>query len=338
MPLQVHVRLIALLGASAACADQRSVTPLPPAVATVEVVPDSASVPVGGITELVAVLKDADGNTLPSRPVNWSSSAPSVAITYGAGFVTGESEGVTTVVGEIGGLRDTARIAVTPAPAMAWPNEPPGFTTISDQPWDLLTSLNWVIQFGSATIGVDLTAPLSPPSVLQIIYPIGFTGGSAPGTLWRSFPGTKRLFVGTWWKPSNPWQGHSSNVNKIQFLFPASGGDIVMVMYGPPGGPYELRVIPQFPGLPSEWLVPNVRNVPVALRQWHRLEWLIDYSTGRGTVQWWVDGLLFGDHRDVPFPSGGMTEYKISPTWGGLGDTKTQVDYFYYDHVHLSWK
>jgi hypothetical protein len=26
----------------------------------------------------------------------------------------------------------------------------------------------------------------------------------------------------------------------------------------------------------------------------------------------------------------------LSPTWGGVGDTKSETDYFWFDHVHIS--
>jgi hypothetical protein len=60
-----------------------------------------------------------------------------------------------------------------------------------------------------------------------------------------------------WRKPSNPWQGHSSYVNKV-FVLLGNAEHIILVMYGPPGGPYELRVAPEFGNW--DWLVPNVTN------------------------------------------------------------------------------
>lgn len=224
----------------------------------------------------------------------------------------------------------------------AWPNEPPGFRVISEQPFDELPSLGWRLVWndrGYTRTAADSGAPHSPPGMAEFRYPPGFQGGIAPGTAERSLPRVRTLYVGMWWRASSPWQGHNSNVNKIQFLFPHGGGDIAMVMYGPPGGPYELRVIPQFPDLPSEWLVPNAGSVPVTLGQWHRIEWLISYGgTGdpTGIVRWWLDGRLVGSYFNVPFPRGELDVYKISPTWGGMGDVKTERDHFQYDHVRIS--
>lgn len=233
--------------------------------------------------------------------------------------------------------------ASRPPQSSAWPNEPPGLRVISDQPFDALPSLGWQLVWndsGYARATTDRRAPFSPPGVAQFAYPVTFPGGIAPGTAVRDLPDLTRVYVGLWWWASRPWQGHRSNVNKIQFLFPSSGGDIYMAMYGSPRGPYELRVSPQFPGQPSGWLEPNVARVPVVLGEWHRIEWLLVYHTSaeppNGIVRWWLDGRLVGSYLNVRFPAGGMVSYKLSPTWGGVGDTKTERDYFRFDHVRIS--
>src|SRR5438094_470035 len=209
---------------------------------------------------------------------------------------------------------------------------------IGDQPFNTLTTSDgWSIvdnTNGWGSIVSDGTAPFSPTGVLQYLYPVGFTGGTGPAAEWHGLPGLSQVFVGLWWKVSNPWQGHASNVNKIAFLFPGSGGDMYIAMDGTPGGPYELKVIPQFPGLPSNWLEPNVAHVPVQLGTWHPIEWLINYNGG--SVQWWLDGQLIGSYTGVPFPSGTMTEFKMSSTWGGIGDSKSETDYYCFAHAHVS--
>src|SRR5881409_1257220 len=225
-----------------------------------------------------------------------------------------------------------------PAPSGTWPHEPSGASVIGDQGFNSLTTGDgWTIADNTSGLGSvvsDGTAPFSPTAVLQYLYPVGFTGGTGPAAEWHGLPGLSQVFVGMWWKVSNPWQGHASNVNKIAFLFPGSGGDMYIAMYGTPGGPYELKVIPQFPGLPSNWLEPNVAHVPVQLGTWHRIEWLINYNGG--VVQWWLDGQLIGSYTGVPFPSGAMTEFKMSSTWGGIGDSKSETDYYWFDHAHVS--
>jgi hypothetical protein len=187
----------------------------------------------------------------------------------------------------------------------------------------------------------DTTAPGSPPDVLEIRYPSGSTGGSAPGTVVLPLTHPHRIFVGMWWWADPEWQGHASNVNKVQFLFPAGGGVFTMVMYGPPTGPFEMRVLPQFPDVPSSWLVPNVGTAaPLTLGAWHRLEWVVVASSATGIpdgiCQWWVDGKLVGAYAGLQVPTGGFEEYKLSPTWGGLGDVKQHDDVFRFDEIRLS--
>lgn len=316
------------------------VTVTPFVVASVLLWPEAPTLTLGGATRLVALPRDSTGATVSELPVVWSSDDPTIAAVDSEGLVHGRASGTTTIRAKVRGVAGAASVTVSDAvPAVtSWPNEPAGFTMVSDQRWDSVGSLGWTEQFGVATITADPSAPRSPPGVLTITYPAGFAGGSAPATAARAFTSTRAVFTGIWWKVSDPWQGHESNVNKVLFLFPETGGDITMVMYGPPGGPYELRVIPQFPGLPSNWLHPNVEDRPVTLGEWHRVEWLVDYSagTGVGAVRWWLDGHLIGDHRRVPFPDGGMREVKISPTWGGVGDTKHNTDHFWFDHTYLS--
>jgi hypothetical protein len=317
-------------------------------VATVTLSSASVTVAVGGIQTIGATLKDAAGNVLTGRTVTWTSSNPLIATVSPLGLVTGLVGGSATVTAASEGISATATVTVTasappppPSGSGVWAHEPSGWSAISDNGFDLLNAIGWGIVWndaGNGSIVSDNTAPFSGSNVLQMRFPVGFAGGSGPANEWLPLGNLHRLYTGFYWKASNPWQGHSSNVNKILFVFPSSGGDIYIAMYGPPGGPYDLRVLPQFPGLTSEWLKPNMANVPVTVGTWHKIEWVMDYGTGGadGTIQWWMDGQMIGDYRNVQFPSGGLSEFKINPTWGGVGDTKNENDYFRYDHIHLS--
>lgn len=310
-------------------------------VALVEVHPDTATVPVQGRWPFSATLLDSAGNPLSAGQITWTSSDTSVAVVDANGLATGIAPGTATITANSQGATGTALIAVVPPGAGPWPHEPASFTMISDQPWDAVTSLGWSLEFGVLPLIVpDPTAPLSPPDVLQITYPVGFASGSAPSTVVHSLPGTRQLYVGMWWKPSNPWQGNDSNTNKIQYVFTNASGSAFMVMYGTPGGPYELRVFPQFNTSSDVWLTPNVANVPVTLGEWHKIEWLlVDNTTTdppNGICRWWLDGQLIGDYTNVSYPSEPFYQYKVAPVFGGNGVPKSETDYFWYDHVHLS--
>lgn len=223
----------------------------------------------------------------------------------------------------------------------AWPNEPAGYALLSDEPWNSLTENGWSVAnnaAGNVTIVQDASAPLSPSNVAQFKYPSGFADGSGPGETFYDFAATKRVYVGLWWKPSDPWQGDASNVNKIEYIQSTSGnGSIFLAMYGTPGGPYELRVFPQFTTSLDRWLTPNINDDQVTLGVWHRVEWLVDYSGTAGHIQWWLDGRLQGDWSDDPLPAGPLIEYQLNPVWGGSGGpNKQETDYYWFDHTHLS--
>jgi hypothetical protein len=225
--------------------------------------------------------------------------------------------------------------------AGAWKAEPPGLSVLTDRAWTGLTGEGWNRRESrDDRIVADATAPLSPGAALEYGYPAGFAGGTAPATHFYALGGRREVFVGLEFEVSNPWQGHSSQVNKIQFLL-TSNADVMMAMHGPPGGPYELRVIPQWKENGDAWLVPNASHPPVTLGRWHRVEWYVKYESAPGAqdgvVRWWMDGALVGDYSRVRFPDdGGFVEYQISPTWGGVGDRKTQADFMRFDRSYIS--
>jgi hypothetical protein len=44
-----------------------------------------------------------------------------------------------------------------------------------------------------------------------------------------------------------------------------------------------------------------------------------------------------GRLHPVRFPEdAGFVEYQISPTWGGVGDTKTETDYYRFHRSYIS--
>ncbi|PYO44340.1 MAG: hypothetical protein DMD29_00665, partial [Gemmatimonadetes bacterium] len=106
-------------------------------VATVTVSPASASLVVGAGQQFTATLKDAAGNTLTGRTITWASSAPLVASVNASGLATGLLVGTVTITATSEGQSGTATLAVSAAGAGGtWPNEPAGFTVLSDYGFD----------------------------------------------------------------------------------------------------------------------------------------------------------------------------------------------------------
>ncbi len=317
-------------------------------VSSISLSPSSASLTVGATQQVTATLKNLIGTILTGLTTTWTSSNPAVATVNGNGMVTGVSAGSATITATSGGVSSSASISISssstaPPPSFAgWLNAPSSYPQISDNPFNALDVLNWRTSWntsGLMTVSVDPAAPVSPSNVLQFSYPIGFVGAKAPAMEYVDFTPVSHFYSGISWKANANWQSNSSNVNKLEFVYmDQSTGDAYVCIYGPNGGPYELRVALEFVnGDTRDFLVPNVANIPVVLGQYHQIEWQMEYNTttspANGTVRWWMDGKLIGQYTDVLFPNTKIIEYQISPTWGGMPDTKTQNDFFWFDHA-----
>jgi hypothetical protein len=93
-------------------ADTSSVT-VTPVVTSVNVTPGSASVQVGGTTQLSATVLDANGATMSGQTVTWSSSNTGVATVSGSGLVTGVAGGTATITATSSGKQGTAAVTVS---------------------------------------------------------------------------------------------------------------------------------------------------------------------------------------------------------------------------------
>ena len=349
-----------------------AVTIVPPAAAeSVTVSPQKANVSVGQSAQFSAVV---GGRTL-SQGVVWSSSNTAVATVSSAGLVTGVAAGIASIRAMYNGQTSTAAVTVLVAPpstppasetpstdststdstsssdgsstgsGVLWANRPSGFTLLTDTPWSPLTPAGWAInnRGGHASIITDATAPVSPTNVLEMRYPIGFSGdGVAPATEYYIFHGSPReLYIGFYWKPSNPWQGHPSNINKILFVMFADGRNITLKMDGPPGGPYYLRCTLEGDATTNY----NAQNkIAVKLGVWHKVELYVKmdsyYGAGDGIARWWMDGQRIGSYTNLRYPNfSGFEEFQFSPTWGGRSTvSKTENDYFRFDHIVIARK
>src|SRR5881394_1933564 len=320
-------------------------------VASVTVAPATANIFVAGSQPFTATLRDASGNVLTGRTIAWATSDLLLATVNAAGLVSGLAVGNVTITATSEGKSGTATLTVSlappPPPPGTWPNEPAGFTVVTDEAFNALVENGWHQAQRQTTNGsglflrTDLTAPLSLSTVLEFKYATGYTGGSEPGVEYYN-PSTpvKESYFSFWWKPSNPWQNHpGSNVNKLAFMFPASGGPIYIMMFQE-GGSYLINVEPEFSG-DVRRLAPNRTGTPVVLGAWHRVEWYVKYSTTGssrdGVTRWWLDGVLQGEYTDLQTPGdAGFSEYQLAPTWGGIGGTKTETDYYRFDHARIS--
>lgn len=85
-------------------------------VATIEVTPATATIVIGGTSQLTATLKDAGGNVLTDRTVAWSSDNDLIASVSTSGLVTSRSVGSATITATVEGKSATAKVTITPVP------------------------------------------------------------------------------------------------------------------------------------------------------------------------------------------------------------------------------
>jgi hypothetical protein len=249
-------------------------------------------------------------------------------------------------------LFGTARLVEASA---SWPNEPSGATLISDYNYNTVSADGWFSTGGDSSIISDPTAPLSPNNVLQMRYPIGFQAGIAPDNSYHSLNGAQRqVYAGFWWKANANWQQETNSaVSKIAFFVSNGAFDVFIGMQGPQGGPYALSVMFESPTLsnghlPASYgdnpgtrvLLGNVSRPSVVPGNWYRVEMYSKHSTTStsrdGIFRWWVNGVLCGDYTTVNFSDLPWVQFNLSPTWGGMNNTKRQTDYYWFDHIHLS--
>lgn len=181
----------------------------------------------------------------------------------------------------------------------------------------------WVVQES------DATAPKSPNSVYNFVYPQGMVQGTAPSTLYKYVDG-REMYVAFWWKPSEPFF-ESGAGNKIAFMFNGGGStgqSYIILRHG-------VVDVSTYNGLGNTRNhPPNVNATPIVLGQWHRIEWYHNVDTG--LLQWWVDGVMQGEYTDV-FNAKSFDMFQFSPTFGGCcTEQKPWTDHYWFDHVYLS--
>src|SRR2546422_336569 len=172
-----------------------------------------------------------------------------------------------------------------PPPSAGWPNEPASLIVLTDWGFDqdvpigfpldvtIPSSPGWRVVYevspgtahGYAQRVSDSSAPFSPSSVYDFVYPQGMVEGSAPATVYYNLSASE-VYAGFWWKPSSPFD-LGPNGNKIAFLFNGGGGagGQQFLILRPAG---RLHVLPEDPR-DYPWRTPNLNATVVTLGVWH---------------------------------------------------------------------
>jgi hypothetical protein len=346
-----------------------TVTALPVTLTTLVLNPSSVTLSPGASRQFAVSGSWSDGSaSVPSVVYSATGGSISAAGNYVAGTTAGTFRVIAVQQG--GTLADTSTIvisapAATPPPpvsATGYPNQPAGFATLYDRPFNALTESGWDYRdYSAATqntpgshlrIMQDASAPRSASSVLEFRYPAGFLGGGEPGKTGREFPSSEfaqSMYMSIWVKFSASWQGHNSSVNKIvywQMTQSYSGRTrLLLEGRGTGSGPLEVWAITQGTPLGDQLLLgPNLVPGAQFIRgRWHRVEAIVRMNTGSnsdGEVSMWLDGVKIMEHRNVIFAGVAevqrLTGFEVTPVWGGVTDQVASEQFMWIDHLYLS--
>ena len=310
---------------------------------TIAVGPASATLAPGDTASVTATIFDASGQAVAGH-ITWATFAPAVASVVSTGEqrgrVTAVGPGRATVVAIYGGVAGPAVIAVTNP---LWPNEPAGWTVLTDYDMRAVNGGGWASAYasdsttGRLSITHDPTGPLNT-TAWQFYYAEGNDGlcGSSPGTEYFDFAKpVKQLYRGFWVKFSSPFSFAQDQEVHMAVSFTASynGSNIVLDM----SGPGDVYFVNGFAGNGGNFNIYPSRSPSWSLGGWHKVETLFSYTGG--IVKAWVDGVLTVNAAGVYFPNdAGFTELQFSPTWGGcLPPLAPAFDsWIWINHVHVS--
>jgi hypothetical protein len=339
------------------------------------VTPATSTLNVGATQQLSAMTLDQNGSQMSGQTISWASSNSAVAKVSSTGMVTAVAAGSATISGSTGGKSGSAGITVSaPATPPATPstppatggsnnaNEPSGFSFLTDRAFNsLATSCSnsssgaegWdggeECSWKNISIISDPTAPRSPNSVLQALYPAGVTGGdpnATPGRIVKNFNSASQVYVSMWVKLSPNWVGNGTGTNKVFYLWMNDRPYFFMSAEGSGSG--TLNATGRYQGSfdKREALPPNLGPSAVVQRGvWQHWEILVKANTpgtSNGEFHLWVNGSKVSEYKNVGYLASGESKafmkMDVEPIWGGLGSTLSANQYMYFDDVYVSTK
>jgi hypothetical protein len=311
-------------------------------------------------TALVARVYDNLGNPLQGASVTWlavnGSLSNTTTTTDALGQVSstwqlGLTAGTQSVQVQTPGVPSKVFTATaTTVPSAGYPNEPPGFTKITERGFDARIEDNWTDRPGqNFIIFPDASVPRSQPNTGRAQFPLGFQGGSGPISTGRSLGGNyKEIYISFWIRFSSNWDGHTAYVNKIWHIWINGVNRVYVTSQGVNAGPMQPQInLQQVNENPvSRNLTPNITHSQLMTRgQWHRWEIVLRANTpGQpdGRADWWVDGVQVGSYAGINYIVAGgnprWTDVVWNPTWGGVGDVVPATQFMDIDHVYISGK
>ena len=340
---------------SAGCAGGDAKTGFGPATdTTVSAIVLTPEKPIAAIGESVRILAYGQSEVSDSEAVQLDWEASGGTVTPG-GVFRADTVGDYTVTGRTRNEAQaeqstTVRVQQGPAVATGCTNEPGGYTTISDQPFNAVPApfpsvdaFGWsarVSDIFNLGVQLDPTAPRSPGSVLAGHFPTGAKGGAAPFKLEKRFAShATAIYMCLWQKLDPKFTNNGNSGTKFGFIYtPYRGSQGV--------GPYFNMTNNPGVNMESAGGILNRNmlaqyNMLNHLGEWHRLEWLVVANTqgkADGVVRLWIDGSKALEKVDVQFffpnQAPAFTGVTWNPTYGGGSnpvpwDMTVWVDHWY---------
>lgn len=244
-----------------------------------------------------------------------------------------------------------------PETARTCDNEPSGFTRAIDSQMGVLPARQPSFSAEGFTYFEDqartlfleqsTSAPLSPPTVLRVVYPRGAAGGAAPSR-WgsRGLPtNTGGIFVCGWIRFMPGWSSNGNVGTKLFFVrTPDATNHFVGVDAGPDNRAYLMMGL-QFQNSASNYNLGQVHEGSNNVNGggWHKFEVLLEANVPgqrNGRYSHWVDGRLIGAATDANYFLAGQvptwTSIWFDPTYGGGTHVVPQDQYFELDHFLVS--
>jgi hypothetical protein len=232
------------------------------------------------------------------------------------------------------------------------PHEPPGFTAISDRSFEERIEGAWKARRDpSFRISSDPSAPVTPPSVGEAFFPVGYKGGRGPIDTYLEFEDRsyRSIYVSAWIKPSESFLGAPSNgINKVFHIWIGGGSVVVVSIQGRNRGPLFPQI--RLQGIQSDGRGVSFNVTPqrgtgarMERGQWSQLEIVLKVNSPgqrNGEAHLWINGRKAGEDTNVGFRRMGRDDswerVSWNPTWGSPRDVVRQPMSLYMDQLYIS--
>jgi hypothetical protein len=309
---------------------------------------------IGDFGTVTGRAETAGGQTVSGVSFYFESTDPAIADVDSSGQVISAAFGGASIVvtSDACACSDTTSVVVQDAGTPSTgSNEPAGFTSIYDEPWENFQRYRyWTSDGTQGTVEANGT--------LTWTYPPGFPGGYVPESriirLNTPNHGPYQYQRDEGVILSDNWRGHGSGVNKYRFwtrtneeihgylMFEGTGSNPLRPAINTQGFPFPVAVWrwddADNLANPTEQQTHVTRGVP------HTVETLMYKGTpgnADGWVKVWLDGVLILHFVNKQFcRTGESPEFgpiHFAPYWGGVGSSLNQTQTLSVGYSYASW-